>query len=94
MICRFCVVLGSKKILNVLYSSEYASGFFKPCTAHLPAAPSPRNEGLLGWTSSRQPIRKPRGTGVVEDFDVEGGRGDSNEAKIEIPVLIDQRSRA
>ena len=37
---------------------------------------------------------KPRGASVVEDFDVEGGRGDSNEAEIEIPALIDQHSRA
>jgi len=27
------------------YSSEYASGFFEPCAAHLPASPSPRING-------------------------------------------------
>ena len=37
---------------------------------------------------------KPSDTSVVDDFDVEGGRGDSNEAKIEIPAFIDRRSRA
>ena len=41
-----CVVLGTKKPST--YSSEYASGFFEPCAAHLPASPSPRHEGLLG----------------------------------------------
>ena len=40
-----CVVLGSKKAST--YSSEYASGFFEPCAAHLPAAPLPRNEDYL-----------------------------------------------
>ena len=44
-----CVVLGSKKST---YVSEYASGFFEPRASHLPAAPSPRNEGLLGQTPS------------------------------------------
>ena len=43
-----CFVLGPKK--SSTYSSEYASGFFEPCAAHLPASPSPRNEGLLGQT--------------------------------------------
>jgi hypothetical protein len=33
-----------------VYSSEYASGFFAPAASHLPAAPFPRNEGLLGQT--------------------------------------------
>ena len=37
---------------------------------------------------------KPRDAGIVEYLYLEEGRGDSNEAKIEIPVLIDQRSRA
>jgi hypothetical protein len=45
-----CVVLGSKK--SSTYSSEYASGFFEPVASHLPAAPLPRNEGLLGQTPS------------------------------------------
>ena len=45
-----CVVLGSKK--SSTYSSEYASGFFKPAASYLPASPSPRNEGLLGQTPS------------------------------------------
>lgn len=40
-----CVVLGPKN--SSTYSSEYASGFFEPCAAHLPAPPWPRNEGLL-----------------------------------------------
>jgi hypothetical protein len=43
-----CVVLGPKK--SSTYSSEYASGFFAPAASHLPAAPLPRNEGLLGQT--------------------------------------------
>jgi hypothetical protein len=34
------------------YSSESASGFFEPAASHLPAAPFPRNEGLLGQTPS------------------------------------------
>ena len=46
-----CVVLGSKKAST--YSSEYASGFFEPCAARLPAAPLPRNEGLLRQTPGR-----------------------------------------
>ena len=37
-----------EKILTVL--QQYASGFFEPVAVHLPAAPSPRNEGLLGQT--------------------------------------------
>jgi hypothetical protein len=41
-----CVVVGPKK--SSTYSSEYASGFFEPAASHLSAAPSPRNEGLLG----------------------------------------------
>lgn len=41
-----CFVLGSKN--SSAYSSEYASGFFEPAALHLPTAPSPRNEGLLG----------------------------------------------
>ena len=45
-----CVVLGSKK--SSTYSSEYASGFFKPAASYLPAPSSPRNEGLLGQTPS------------------------------------------
>jgi hypothetical protein len=31
----------------------YASGFFEPAASHLPAPPSPRNEGLLRQTPSR-----------------------------------------
>jgi hypothetical protein len=42
------VVLGPKK--SSTYSSEYASGFFEPTASHIPATPSPRNEGLLGQT--------------------------------------------
>ena len=45
-----CVVLGPKT--SSTYSSEYASGFFDSPASHLPAAPSPRNEGLLGQTPS------------------------------------------
>ena len=41
-----CIVLGPKK--SSPYSSEYASGFFESAASHLPASPSPRNEGLLG----------------------------------------------
>jgi hypothetical protein len=41
-------VLGLKK--SSPYSSEYASGFFESAASHLPAAPLPRNEGLLGQT--------------------------------------------
>ena len=48
-----CVVLGSKK--SSTYSSEYASGFFEPVVSHLPASPSPRNEGLPGQTPSVLP---------------------------------------
>jgi hypothetical protein len=33
-----------EKILNVLYSSEYASGFSEPAASHLAAPPSPRHE--------------------------------------------------
>ena len=47
-----CLVLGPKKPST--YSSEYASGFFEPAVLHLPAAPLPRNEGLLGQTPSGQ----------------------------------------
>lgn len=43
-----CVVLGLKKPST--YSIEYASGIFGPAASHLPAAPSPRHEGLLGQT--------------------------------------------
>jgi hypothetical protein len=43
-----CVVLGSKH--SSTYSSEYASGCFEPAALHLPAAPLPRDEGLLGQT--------------------------------------------
>jgi len=46
-----CVVLDSKK--SSTYSSEYASGFFAPAASHLPAVPSPRNEGWLGQTPRR-----------------------------------------
>jgi hypothetical protein len=46
-----CVVLGSKK--SSTYSGEYASGFFEPAASHLPAAPLPRDEGLLGQTPTR-----------------------------------------
>ena len=52
-----CVVLGPNK--SSTYSSEYASGFFEPAALHLPASPSPRNEGLLGQTPS--PVRILRG---------------------------------
>jgi hypothetical protein len=52
-ICSTCVVLGPKK--SSTYSSEYASGFFAPAASHLPAAPFPRNEGLLGQTPDRRP---------------------------------------
>ena len=45
-----CVVLGPKK--SSTYSSEYTSGLFEPAASHLPASPSPRNEGLLGQTPS------------------------------------------
>ena len=45
-----CVVLDSKK--SSTYSSEYASGFFRPAASYLPAFPSPRNEGLFGQTPS------------------------------------------
>jgi hypothetical protein len=45
-----CVVLGQKK--SSTYSSEYGSGFFEPVASHLPAAPLPRNEGLLGQAPS------------------------------------------
>ena len=38
-----CVVLGPNK--SSTYSSEYASGFFGHAASHLPASPSPRNEG-------------------------------------------------
>ena len=44
------IVLGSKN--SSTYSTEYASGFFEPAALHLPAAPMPRNEGLLGQTPS------------------------------------------
>jgi hypothetical protein len=43
-----CVALGPKK--SSPYSNEYASGFFAPAASHLPAAPLPRNEGLVGQT--------------------------------------------
>jgi hypothetical protein len=46
-----CVVLGSKH--SSTYSSEYASGCFEPAALHLPAAPLPRDEGLLGQTPTR-----------------------------------------
>ena len=38
-----CVVLGPNK--SSTYSSKYASDFFEPAASHLPASPSPRNEG-------------------------------------------------
>ena len=53
-----CVVLGQKK--SSTYSSEYASGFFEPAASHLPASPSPRNEGLLGLTPSVSIVRIPQ----------------------------------
>ena len=37
------VILSSEK--SSTYSSEYASGFFELAASHLPASPSPRNEG-------------------------------------------------
>ena len=46
-----CVVLGLKK--SSAYSSEYAFGFFEPAALHLPAAPLPHNEGLLGQILAR-----------------------------------------
>jgi hypothetical protein len=42
------VVLSPKK--SSTYSSEYASGFFELAALHLPAPPSPRNDGLLEQT--------------------------------------------
>ena len=45
-----CVVLGPNK--SSTYSSEYTSGLFEPAASHLPASPSPRNEGLLRQTPS------------------------------------------
>ena len=42
------VVLGAKKPST--YFSEYASGFFEPCAAHLRASPLPRNEGVTQET--------------------------------------------
>ena len=48
--------LGKERVLARLGWAgviEYASGFFKPAASHLPASPSPRNEGLLGQTPSR-----------------------------------------
>jgi hypothetical protein len=50
-----CIVLGSKT--SSTYFSEYASGFFEPAALHLPAAPSPRNEGLLGQTPVFRRVR-------------------------------------
>src|SRR6476620_6882204 len=56
-----CVVLGPKKSSTYSLGKErvlaclglagaigYACGFFEPAALHLPASPSPRNEGLLG----------------------------------------------
>ena len=37
-----CAILSPKK--SSTYFSEYASSFFEPALAHLPAARSPRNE--------------------------------------------------
>ena len=48
-----------------------------------------RRRRLLGW----QMIGKPRGTSVVEDRDVEGGRGDPNKTEIEVPGFTDQCGR-
>ena len=50
---NICVVLGPKK--STTYSSEYASGFFEPAASHLPAAPLPRNEGLIRQTPNFSP---------------------------------------
>ena len=51
-----CVVLGPKK--SSTYCREYASGFLEPAALHLPAACSPRNEGLLGQTPTLFQILK------------------------------------
>jgi hypothetical protein len=40
------IILGPEK--SSTYSSEYASGFSRPCAAHLAAPPSPRYEGNTG----------------------------------------------
>jgi hypothetical protein len=40
------IILGQEK--SSTYSSEYASGFSRPCAAHLAAPPSPRYEGNTG----------------------------------------------
>jgi len=42
----------ARKKNSSTYFSEYASGFFEPCAAHLRASPLPRNEGLLRQTPS------------------------------------------
>jgi len=57
-----CVVLGPKK--SSTYSSEYASGFFRSAASHLPAAPLPRNEGLLRQTPGR--MLKKSASGVLK----------------------------
>ncbi len=49
-ICDICVVLGSKK--SSTYSSEYASSFSEPAVSHLPAPPSPLDEGHVGQAPS------------------------------------------
>jgi hypothetical protein len=36
-----------------MYSSEYTSGFSRPCAAHLVAPPSPRHEGNVGQAPSK-----------------------------------------
>jgi hypothetical protein len=45
MICDHLRRSRPEKILNVLYSSEYASGFSWPAASHLAAPPSFRHEG-------------------------------------------------
>ena len=39
-------------MLNVLYSSEYTSGFSGPAASHLAAPPSPRHESYVGQAPS------------------------------------------
>jgi hypothetical protein len=52
--------LGKERVLARLGRAGvigHASGFFAPAASHLPAAPFPRNEGLLGQTPSPRLIR-------------------------------------
>lgn len=50
-----------RKILIVLYCSEYASSFSRPAVAHLPAPPSPRDERQCRTGSW---FRRKRGAGL------------------------------